>query len=323
MRRLFSAVLCILAATGALIASGSVAQGSHVVGERALGGRTFMVDVYSSSMHRTIPLWVSKGGPGAPNLYLLNGVDGGVNGQGWPWRTDVKRFFANKHVNVISPLGGHHSYYTDWNVDDPAMGRQKWQTFLTRELPPVLNQYLGSNGRNAIAGVSMSANSALDLAIHAPGLYQSVGSYSGCSRTSDSFGQAYVTSQVAGGGGSATNMWGPTGSAQWIDHDPTVQAGRLRGMDLYIYSGTGQPGPHENLNDPTLHGDIGATLDRTVVGGMMETVIRQCTTQLAQRMNALHVPARFVWGPVGTHSWPYWQDALHNHWPAMSRAIGA
>lgn len=321
VRRLLAAVICIIAVTGAMIASSSVAQSTHVVGSRAVGGNAFMVDVYSSSMGRNIPLWIKKAGPGAPNLYLLNGVDGGDNGQGWPWRTDVNRFFAGKHVNVISPIGGHHSYYTDWNVDDPAMGRQKWQTFLTRELPPVLNNYLGSSGRNAIAGVSMSANSVLDLAIHAPGLYKSVGSYSGCARTSDPFAQAYVFSQVGGGGGNAINMWGSPGGPQWIDHDPTVQAGRLRGMNLFISAGTGAPGVHEGIE--ANNGDIAAAADRVLMGGALETVVNQCTTMLAQRMGALGIPAHFEFRPQGTHSWPWWEDDLKKHWPAMGRAIGA
>lgn len=82
------------------------------------------------------------------------------------------------------PIGGKSSYYTDWIADDPALGRNKWQTYLTQELPPLMNRELNSNGLNAIGGLSMSGGAAIDLAIQAPGLYKAVGSYSGCPATS-------------------------------------------------------------------------------------------------------------------------------------------
>ncbi len=53
----------------------------------------------------------------------------------WYNNTDVTNFFADKHVNVVLPVGGKYSMYTDWDADDPVLGRNKWQTFLTRELP--------------------------------------------------------------------------------------------------------------------------------------------------------------------------------------------
>ncbi|MDJ0114615.1 alpha/beta hydrolase-fold protein, partial [Rhodococcus erythropolis] len=74
-----------------------------------------------------------------PTLYLLNGAGGGEDRATWQRQTDVNEFFADKNVNVVTPLEGAFSYYTDWVNDDPSLGRQKWQTFLTQELPPVID----------------------------------------------------------------------------------------------------------------------------------------------------------------------------------------
>ena len=46
---------------------------------------------------------------------------------------------TTKHVNVVMPVGGKFSMYTDWNADDPVLGRNKWQTYLTKELPAAVN----------------------------------------------------------------------------------------------------------------------------------------------------------------------------------------
>lgn len=64
----------------------------------------------------------------APTLYLLNGVDGGSGiggwsaGSNWFTKTDATEFFADKQVNVVMPVGGGASFYTDWR-GRPAIGQ--------------------------------------------------------------------------------------------------------------------------------------------------------------------------------------------------------
>jgi len=152
------------------------------------------ISVYSPSMGRDIPLQVLRPADTstpAPTLYLLNGVDGGKDDATWSVRTDAPKFFADKHVNVVTPLGGAFSYYTDWERPDPGLaksgnnnGVNMWTTFLTEELPPVIDSTFGTTGENALAGLSMAGTSVLDLAMAAPALYKSVGSFSGCAMTS-------------------------------------------------------------------------------------------------------------------------------------------
>ncbi|GAA5041372.1 alpha/beta hydrolase [Nocardia callitridis] len=329
MYRLLRCLVCVLALCAPLVPSAlgrlpvaAADPAAGVLDVRGLGGRELEVDVYSVAMGRPVTLWMSHPGAGAPALYLLNAVDGGEDGGPWTRRTDVAQFFADKPVNVIVPMGGRASYYTDWQRDDPALGRNKWATFLTEELPPALESRFGMTGRNAVAGLSMSATSALNLAIGAPGRYQAVGAYSGCPRTSDALAEAYVRSQLAVFGADGTNMWGPPGDPAWAANDPMLHAERLRGTALYVSAGSGAPGRHENLDDPGIDGNPLRLVDRAVVGGGMETVIGGCTAGFVDRLHQLGVPVTAVQRPQGTHAWSYWQDDLHDSWALFAPALG-
>ncbi|MFI9509471.1 alpha/beta hydrolase [Nocardia sp. NPDC052566] len=325
MHRLARGLVSLLALCAATIPAVTAAAdpgGSRILEVRPLGGRQLEVVVHSAAMNRPITLWMSHPGGGTPALYLLNAVDGGEDGGPWMRRTDVAEFFADKPINVIVPMGGRASYYTDWLRDDPVLGRNQWTTFLTRELPPLLNARFQMTGRNAVAGLSMSATSALNLAIGAPGLYQAVGAYSGCARTSDPLAQAFVHSQLGVFGANAANMWGGLENPLWAENDPTLHADRLRGVALYISAGNGAPGPHEMLGDRGIDGNPASLIDRVVVGGVMETVVDGCTRPLVDRLTALGIPAAVNFRPAGTHAWSYWQDDIHQSWPVFAGALG-
>ncbi|MFT4044842.1 MAG: alpha/beta hydrolase-fold protein, partial [Gordonia sp. (in: high G+C Gram-positive bacteria)] len=105
-----------------------------------------LVRVYSPAMRKQIGVTVllprNRSRP-APTLYLLDGIDGGVytgyTQSGWTIQTDVVKFMADKPVNVVLPIGGTASYYTDWRTSDPVLQNNKWETFLTKELPPLID----------------------------------------------------------------------------------------------------------------------------------------------------------------------------------------
>ncbi|MBU3063526.1 esterase family protein [Nocardia sp. NEAU-G5] len=325
MRRVLHCLFVAIAGIALLIpgvASADAGRGPAVLDVRPLGGRQYQVVVYSAAMNKPITLWVSHPDGPAPALYLLNAVDGGEAGGPWNVRTDAARFFADKNVNVIVPIGGRASYYTDWAADDPALGRNQWSTFLIHELPPLLNARFGMTGRNAVAGVSMSGTSALDLAIEAPGLYQAAGVFSGCPSTSDPAARAMVYSQLASFGADAANMWGPPGSPAWVAHDPALNAARLRGVALYVSVGNGVPGAHDTLADPSIGGNVGVLTDRLLAGGALEGIANGCTHAFTARLAALGIPATEVYRG-GTHSWPYWQEDLHDSWRVFAPALGA
>ncbi|MDL9936857.1 alpha/beta hydrolase family protein [Gordonia sp. ABSL1-1] len=319
-------VAALVVAVSSLIAPGVIAvspSAADVPTVRPLGGNVWEMVVHSAAMSRDIPLHVIRprhDPAGAPTLYLLNGAGGGEDGANWLDQTDLAEFFADKHVNVVIPKRGIGSYYTDWIGRDPKIGRPRWQTFLTQELPAVVDTALNTNGRNAIAGLSMSATSVFNLAIAAPGLYRAVASYSGCARTSTPEGQAAVRAIVhTAAGANADHMWGPPGAVAWTANDPYLNAARLRGVALYISSGSGRAGVY----DTPRHQAPGAPSveNQIVVGGALEAAARHCTEDMARRLSGLGIPAVVHLPATGTHSWRYWEDELHRSWSVLSTGL--
>lgn len=288
-------------------------------------GQTRELSVYSPSMGRVIPVTVlvprDQSRP-APVFYLLNGAGGGEDRANWGARTDYRQFFADKHVYVVTPQQGMFSYYTDWERDDPTIGRHKWETFLTRELPPVLATEFNTSGRNGIAGISMAGTSVLNLAARNQGMYQAVASYSGCAQTSDPLGQAYIRTLLEGrGNANPENMWGPYGGPGWLANDPYVNAHKLRGKTIYLSSYTGLPGEDESLSRVRSSQDAVGLLDQVVLGGGIEAAMNACTHLMAGRLAELGIPATVVFRGNGTHSWGYWQRELKASWPTLERGL--
>jgi diacylglycerol O-acyltransferase / trehalose O-mycolyltransferase len=302
-------------------------DGSRIVGVTPVDARRFVVEVRSAAMDRTVRLQVIRPadtGVPAPTLYLLDGAEDGDTPHGvktWESTTDLIPFTADKHVNVVTVIDGAYTYYTDWLRDDPALGRNRWQTFLTEELPPVLDSAFGATGRNAIAGLSMSATSVLQLAESSPGLYRSVGSFSGCNDLGDQVCAAAVQAVLALGHGDPGNMWGPAGGPDWAEHDPATPGNleKLRGTNVVFAAGNGTPGKHDTAaaaGDPI-------QLGRQIIlgGGPEEALIESSNKRVQQRMSDLRIPATFTFTPAGTHSWPYWQDDLHAAWPSFAASL--
>lgn len=285
--------------------------------------RDWSMFVYSPAMDRTIELQVLRPADISeprPVLYLLNGAGGGEDNATWRAQTDVVEFFGDKNINVVTPIGGAFSYYTDWIEDDPVLGRNKWTTFLTEEIPPLVDEVLGASGRNAIAGVSMSATSSLALAQQAPDLYQGVASYSGCAETATETGSRYAEVVVAFGGGDIENMWGPVGGPHWAEQDVVANAARLKDTAVYVSSSSGVPGPHE-LRAWEQAGV--AVLPDVAFLGLIEAGVADCTNRLQTAFAEAGVDATFSVRNEGTHTWGYWQEALHESWPVLAEAIGA
>ncbi|WP_067841949.1 alpha/beta hydrolase [Nocardia lijiangensis] len=272
--------------------------------------------VDSPAMGRTVQVDVlhPAHGDSRPAYYLLDGLDPGVGQSTWTNATDAEAFFRGKNVNVVLPVGGQASYYTDWQQDDPHFGRYRWETFLTRELPPLIDENFDGNGVNAIGGLSMGGSAAFILAARHPHLYRAIAGYSACPDTGLATGG--VMFSIANRGGNPVNMWGAPGSRAWAEHDPSLMADRLRGKTIYLSTGTGVPGPHEAELKPQL-------VENVFLGGPVEVGINTCVVAFERRLRSLAIPARIDYSPVGTHSWSYWQDMLHASWPALSRAIGA
>lgn len=308
-------------------------SGARLVSSTQGAGRQVDVEVYSPSMQRNIPLQVLRPkntSTPAPTFYLLNGAGGGEDGAAWNLQTDVGEFFADKHVNVVTPMEGAFSYYTDWRSPDPGLaatsgnnGINKWTTFLTEELPPVIDDVFDTTGDNSIAAISMTGTSVLDLAIQAPELYESVGSYSRCAITSATPGRQFVKLVVGLGDGNTDNMWGPQDDPEWVARDPYANADKLPRIPMYISTASGLPGPHDNMDNPRIEGKFATLASQVVVGGIIEASTQYCTDQLSKKTRALGMDnIVYNFRPAGTHSWGYWEDDLHESWPMIAQSLG-
>lgn len=322
----------VLAATGLVATAGAATaapETASVVSVEQVSARQQKVMVFSPSMHRAIPIQVVRAADTStprPTLYLLNGSQGGPNESGWDAETDALNFLRGKDVNVVNPVDGASSYYTDWIHDDPVLGNNKWQTFLNDELPPVIEGYLDADGHRALAGVSMSGTSVLNLAIAKPGFWNSVASYSGCAQTSDPIGHEFVRLTVENWGGarSVANMWGPADDPRWRANDPLVNADKLRGTAIYLSSGSGVPAaPHDTPTDRRVEEGRIPLPAQIALGGPIEAAIHFCTVNLTNRLHELNIPVTVDDRPVGTHSWGYWEDDLHVSWPFLAQSIGS
>lgn len=287
----------------------------------AVGPHWEQVDVPSAAMGRTVTVDVLRGagaGP-RPTLYLLDGVDASKVSD-WLTKGSVADFFADKPVDVVLPTGGTGSMYSDWDSPDPALGWNRWETFLTAELPGVIEPYLHSNGQRAVAGVSMGAQGAMMLAHRHPGFYRAVAGLSGCYSTMDVIGAAVTTITVASRGGNVTNMWGPPGTPEWREHDSTVGAEALRGTVIYLSAGSGMPTPSD-LSDIAAARDVMGALKEAGGGVALEAGARACTEQFAQHLSDLGIPATVHYEDAGIHDWEDFAAQIGPAWQTLETAF--
>ncbi|NNH73163.1 esterase family protein [Nocardia uniformis] len=281
--------------------------------------RWLRVHVQSRAMNRVVEVQVllpaDRSRP-RPTVYMLDGRGAPENDSNWTAHGRAVEFFADKNVNVVLTTGGPANLYTDWQRRDDVLGTNKWETFLTRELPPLIDAEFDGNGRNGIQGVSMGAEASMMLAFRNPGLYSVVAAHSGCYSLGSGAGQARARGIVATYGGNADNMFGTPTDPDWYAHDVMAHANELRGTALYLSSGSGIPGEHDVPGRVDLP-------DAITVGGPLEAGAYACTLALANRLAELQIPATVRQRPTGTHSWPYWTDELAGSWPTIATALDA
>ncbi|WP_411353233.1 alpha/beta hydrolase [Gordonia bronchialis] len=312
-----------IAFPGAAVNAAPTSRPAEIIGVDPSDDGLLAVDVYSAAMRKIVKVQVSVPNRNAtahrPTLYLLGGLgEESPDHSVWTTHTDLRGFFKDKNVTVVLPIAGNGSLYTDWQRDDPVLGRYKWETFLTRELPPLIEKRFGGNGRRGIAGLSMGAGASLVLAARHPGFYASVAAYSGCYTTGGIVGQAYPRSIVTAFRGNPDNMWGSPADPDWARHDVLRLANNLRGTAVYVSSGTGRPGKYDAPGYPGNSNPV----DRQVIGGGIEVGAYWCTRNLQDRLRQLRIPATVRIIDPGTHSWPYWIDQQRTSWPVIKRGLG-
>ena len=227
------------------------------------------------------------------------GQDFAPGTKSWFGFTDLQGFFANKNVNVVSPLGGAFSWFTDW-VND---GSKQYQTYMTQELPPLINAQYKTNGRNAVGGLSSTGGTAVDYAIQVPGMYRAVGSYSGL--LTPSTDTQNVSFTLSGGGANAADMWGPPGGPLWVAARPVVERRR-----------NSRASPSASVRRAAGQGDVDKLPPGTnnFTGGMIEGIVADSTRQFADAAAAAGVPINYVVRPEGSHSWGLFESEMQESW---------
>nr|WP_245721518.1 alpha/beta hydrolase family protein [Nocardia crassostreae] len=258
--------------------------------------------------------WASRGGSAA--LYVLDGLRAPDDHSQWTTDTDALRQFAGDNVTLVFPVGGRSSFYSDWYRPSSTNGQRttyRWETFLTRELPDFLAGYGVSRTNNGIVGASMGGNAALILAAHHRDQFRFAGSFSGyVNPTFPAWNEGMRAAMRDEGNFNVDDMWGPVGDPAWTRNDATLQAELLRGLPMYVWSGNGVPGA------PDLTNGLGNTINAMALEAMTQTAAQI----FANRIAALGIPARIEIGH-GTHTWPYWGQALAKARPSILDALGA
>ncbi|MDI9902751.1 alpha/beta hydrolase-fold protein [Rhodococcus sp. IEGM 1409] len=321
-----------LTTAGTAGAAPAPAQAAPAVTQNPTGAAVTKVDWLSE---RRVALWVNSPAMGTPiqvqillardwnvnpsasfpSVWMLDGLRATDNENAWTYETDAESFYADKNVNVILPVGGQSSFYSDWLQPDNGKNYQ-WETFLTKELPSILEKDWRTTQTRGVVGLSMGGTSAMFLTARNPGFFKFAASLSGIlTTTSLGMPQAIQFAMTDAGGYNSAAMWGPPSNAQWAAHDPYALAEKLKGVSLYVSSGSGTTGPYDQPS-----GIPGVSTNYAGMG--LEILARLTSQTFATKLNQLGIPAQVNYRPSGTHSWPYWQFELHQLWPQLAGAIG-
>ena len=257
--------------------------------------------------------WHSNPQAKFPEVWALDGLRARDDENGWTIETNIEQFYADKNVNVILPVGGESSFYSDWQR--PNNGKNyKWETFLTKELIPVLNNEFRSNDSRAVVGISMGGTAAINLAERNPHLFKFVGSFSGyLDTTTTGMPTAIKAAQMDAGGYDSEAMWGPAGSQDWIDHDPKLGIEALKDMTVYVSSGSGR----DDFGNP----ESVAKGAANPAGVGLEVISRLSTQTFVDYASRTPVKPVVKFRPSGVHSWEYWQFEMTQAWPYIANAL--
>jgi len=140
------------------------------------------LDVFSVSMNKktktcvvTPEIYNKKNS--YPVLYLLHGYSG--NFSTWVQNFPQILEFADLYNMIIVSVDGE---YSSWYFDSPVDSTMKYETYITKELIPFIDQNFNtiqSKKGRAITGLSMGGHGALYLSIRHQDIFGAAGSMSG------------------------------------------------------------------------------------------------------------------------------------------------
>ncbi|NLU84790.1 alpha/beta hydrolase family protein [Rhodococcus sp. HNM0569] len=269
-------------------------------------------------------IWRAADGNTNRVVYLLDGLRARDDLNGWEIETGVGGYLASQNINVVMPVGGESSFYSDWISTSNFNGQDTpytWETFLTSQLPNALaNTYGFKSTNNGIVGISMGGSAALTLAAYHPEQFGYAGSLSGYLNISaPGMREAIRIAMLDAGRYNVDAMWGPPWNPAWLRNDPFVFADRLRDNNtrVWVSAGSGIPAP----GGPSQHSPI--EVFNTGTGSALEVLAVANSRAFQVKMATIGADnVTYNFQPRGIHTWRYWEDQVHQLTPDLSATIG-
>ena len=310
------AVVALLTVGLAACDSGPTNRTARVVGVRALGPRLRDLTIDSPALGRRakarllLPVrYRAEPHRRWPVLWLLHGCCDSY--RSWTRSTDLEELPEVRHLLVVMPEAGRVGFYSDWY--NGRGGAPRWETFHLTELRRLLERDWRAAKSRVVAGVSMGGLGAMAYAARHPGMFRAAASYSGLLDTRymgpPISGPTLIQNLLRAFSEDPAALWGdPRGQAAvWAAHNPYDLASKLRGVDLFVSAGDGQPGP---LDGPTT----------TAQARQLERALLPQSVAFVDRLRRLGIPVRHAYGR-GTHAWPYWGRELRRSLPLLLDAL--
>ena len=309
--------LLTLAATLALAAPAAAAQNPQLIQSDDLSPRlqelTFKTSALAAPTKVRVLLpagYDPRGEHRYPVLYLLHGASGDRTSWTSAGQGEAEQLTADLPLIVVMPDGGRGGFYTNW-FNNGAGGLPRWEDWHIKQLIPWVDSHyrtLDVRRERAIAGLSMGGFGTFSYASRHPDLFTAALSLSGAvdPLTPPGLGPPVIDAISGSDGGPPGSLWGPlaTQEVRWRAHNPYDLAENLRGLELWMRTGNGQPGgPFGGGNN----------IDVTEAGVFV------MATEVHKRLLDLHIPHVFDdYGP-GHHLWAYWNRGLKQTLPAIMK----
>ena len=292
------------------------AHGIHVVATTRIDRRQLNVRVLSAALGRPVDVRILL--PASygrhperryPVLYLFHGTSGRASD--WVKAGDAEATTAPLELITVMPDAGFDGdgggWFTNWVDTTTAKGPSKWETFHVAQLIPWVDANLRTiaarRGR-AVAGLSQGGFGSTTYAARHPDTFVAVASFSGApeiDRDPDVImGSTAVIEATAFGldGVQPEAMFGSrvTNEINWQGHDPSTLMTNLRGMGIFLWTASGQPGPYDKSPDAGASG--------------IEYLTYVSTRHFHDHLVEAGIPSYYDDYVYGTHTWAYWTRDL-------------
>lgn len=287
-----------------------------IVAEEGLPLERWFIE--SPAMRRVVELQVMRAPDAnkpAPFLFALDGASA-PSTSGWLRKGNLVQSLGSQQVTVIMPVQASGSMFLDWDQYDNKIQQPKWETFLTKELPTVMedpSQGLNFNGKRAIVGLSMGASGAVRLANANPDYFHGVAGLSGCYSNSTQMGNWLTKSIIQSVGADDRKLFNPQDRVRM---DPVANPTGLKNMPVYLFTADGY------VTDTDIANFRGRKQYELAGGVVLEYATNVCTQELANSMASHGMQhQKVILQDGGVHDWHYYSQQLPLAWEHLAPSL--